>query len=97
SIVPSSQEHTQSSYALFFGLVLACVWIPYSTAGLPWRPGHYIVALVGAVLAFVVMGMPRANLPVTTAVIFVTAAVAICALGLPGMSGSFILLSEGMY
>ena len=97
TIEPILQEYTQYAYALFFGLVLASVWIPYSTAGLPWRPGHYIVALVVAVLAFLVMGMPSANLPVTTVVIFVTAAVAICALVLPGMSGSFILLSVGMY
>lgn len=96
-IEPILQDHTQYAYALFFGLVLASVWVPYSAAGLPWRPVHYVVGLVVAVLAFFVMGLPGANLPVHPVVVFFTASVAICALVLPGMSGSFILLTVGLY
>lgn len=96
-IEPILHDHTQYAYALFFGLVLASVWIPYSAAGLPWRPQHYVVGLVFAVLAFFVMSLPGANLPVNPVVVFLAASVAICALVLPGMSGSFILLTVGLY
>ncbi|WP_017578464.1 DUF368 domain-containing protein [Nocardiopsis kunsanensis] len=96
-IAPVLEEHTQYAYALFFGLVLASLWIPFSAAGLPWRPVHYVVGIVFAVLAFFVMSLPGANLPVNPVVIFFAASVAICALVLPGMSGSFILLTVGLY
>ena len=96
-IEPILDEHTQYAYALFFGLVLASVWIPYSAAGLPWRPLHYAIGITFAVLAFLVMGLPGANLPVHPVVVFFAASVAICALVLPGMSGSFILLTVGLY
>lgn len=96
-IEPILHDHTQYAYALFFGLVLASVWIPYSAAGLPWRPVHYVVGLGFAALAFFAMGLPGANLPVHPVVVFFAASVAICALVLPGMSGSFILLTVGLY
>lgn len=96
-IEPILHDYTQYAYALFFGLVLASVWIPYSAAGLPWRPMHYVIGLAFAVLAFFVMGLPGANLPVNPVVVFFAASVAICALVLPGMSGSFILLTVGLY
>lgn len=96
-IEPILHDYTQYAYALFFGLVLASVWIPYSGAGLPWRPVHYVVAIVFAVLAFFVMSLPGADLPVNPVVVFFAASVAICALVLPGMSGSFILLTVGLY
>lgn len=96
-IEPILHDYTQYAYALFFGLVLASVWIPYSGAGLPWRPQHYVVGLAFAALAFFVMSLPGANLPVNPVVVFFAASVAICALVLPGMSGSFILLTVGLY
>ncbi|MBE3001310.1 DUF368 domain-containing protein [Nocardiopsis sp. HNM0947] len=96
-IEPILHDYNQYAYALFFGLVLASVWIPYSSAGLPWRPRHYAIGLAFAVLAFFVMGLPGANLPVNPVVVFFAASIAICALVLPGMSGSFILLTVGLY
>src|SRR5690625_7856969 len=35
TIEPILHDYTQYAYALFFGLVLASVWIPYRAAGLP--------------------------------------------------------------
>ncbi|MGW8527781.1 MULTISPECIES: DUF368 domain-containing protein [Nocardiopsidaceae] len=96
-LAPLVDAYTRYAYALFFGLVLACLWIPYSGAGRPWRAGHYAVALVFAVAAFVLTGLPGANLPTHPAVVFLAAAVAVCALVLPGLSGSFILLTLGLY
>lgn len=96
-IAPLVEEHTQYAYALFFGLVLACLWIPYTGAGRRWRAWHYLLALVVAALFFFLTGLPGANLPAHPAVVFLVGAVAVCALVLPGMSGSFILLTVGLY
>lgn len=96
-VAPLVEQHTQFAYALFFGLVLACLSIPYTAAGKRWRPVHYLIALVAAAAAFFFTGLPQANLPTHPVIIFLTAAVAVCALVLPGVSGSFILLTLGLY
>ena len=96
-IAPLVEEYTQYAYAVFFGLVLACLWIPYTGAGRTWRAGHYLLALAFACLTFFLTGLPGADLPTHPAVVFLVASVAICALVLPGMSGSFILLTVGLY
>lgn len=96
-IAPLVEEYTQYAYAIFFGLVLACLWIPYTGAGKSWKAGHYLLALVFAVLSFFLTSLPGANLPPHPVVVFLVASVAICALVLPGVSGSFILLAVGLY
>ena len=96
-LAPLVEVYEQYAYALFFGLVLACLWIPYTGAGKKWKAWHYAVALVFAVLAFLLTGLPGANLPTHPVIVFFAAAVAICALVLPGLSGSFILLILGLY
>ena len=96
-IAPLVEEYTQYAYALFFGLVLACLWIPYTGAGKPWKAWHYLLALVFAAMSFFLTSLPGANLPTHPVVVFFAASVAICALVLPGVSGSFILLAVGLY
>ncbi|NYH54068.1 putative membrane protein [Nocardiopsis arvandica] len=96
-LAPLVESYSQYAYALFFGLVLACLWIPYTGAGRKWRAWHYLVALVFAAGAFLLTGLPGANLPTHPVVVFLAASVAICALVLPGLSGSFILLTLGLY
>ncbi|WP_159940145.1 DUF368 domain-containing protein [Nocardiopsis sp. FR6] len=96
-LAPLVETYTQYAYALFFGLVLACLWIPYTGAGQRWRASHYLVALGFAAGAFFLTGLPGANLPDHPVLVFLAASVAICALVLPGLSGSFILLTLGLY
>ncbi|WP_116247886.1 DUF368 domain-containing protein [Nocardiopsis sp. FIRDI 009] len=96
-IAPLVEEHTQYAHAVFFGLVLASLWVPYSGSGKPWKAWHYLVALVFAVAAFSLTGLPGANLTANPVVVFLVASVAVCALVLPGVSGSFILVTVGLY
>lgn len=96
-LAPLVETYTQYAYALFFGLVLACLWIPYTGAGKRWKAWHYLIALVFAAGSFFLTGLPGANLPTHLVVVFFAAAVAVCALVLPGLSGSFILLTLGLY
>ncbi|NGO68096.1 DUF368 domain-containing protein [Streptomyces boncukensis] len=96
-LAPIVEDHPQFAYAAFFGLVLASLYVPYTNSGQRWRPGHYVLALVVAVGAFFLTGMPPGDVSPTTPMVFLAGAVAICALVLPGASGSFILLALGLY
>lgn len=101
-IEPLLEEYPVRMRALFFGLVLAGVYVPahmvVRTSPGAWRVQDVAVGAVAAVFLFWLTGVPPATIgdpgPV---VIVVAAAVAICALVLPGVSGSFLLLSIGMY
>ncbi len=100
-IEPLLETNPIQMKALFFGLVLAGVYVPAHMvirAGGPWRTVDYVVALVFAIILFVLVGLPPATIDdPSPLVIFLSAAVAICALVLPGVSGSFLLLTLGMY
>lgn len=82
---------------LFFGLVAASLVIPWLRIERP-SPRLAAIALVGAVLAFALVSLP----PRTVAEpglwrVFGSAAVAICAMILPGVSGAFLLEVLGIY
>ncbi|MEU7564456.1 DUF368 domain-containing protein [Streptomyces fradiae] len=96
-IAPLVEEHPQYSYAVFFGLVLASLWVPYSSSGRPWRPIDYLIGLVVAAGGFLLTGLPPSQVPTHPLIVAAAGAVAICALVLPGVSGSFLLLTLGLY
>ncbi|PSK96584.1 putative membrane protein [Murinocardiopsis flavida] len=96
-VAPVVEANPVHSYAFFFGLVLASLWVPYSSSGRRWRAGHYVVALAVAVVAFLLSGVPPTDVQPTPPVVMGAAAVAVCALVMPGLSGSFILLTFGLY
>ncbi|GGC61940.1 DUF368 domain-containing protein [Hoyosella rhizosphaerae] len=97
-VAPLVEEYPQRSFALFFGLVLASIWVPYTHTGQRWMPVHYVIALAAAALAFFLTGFPEGNLSdPSPIVIMIAAAIAINALVLPGVSGSFMLLAMGLY
>ena len=99
-IEPLLEQYPVQMRALFFGLVLAGVWVPahmvHRIAG--WRPRYLLMALVSAVALFFITGLPPTAIEnPSPLVILLAAAAAICALVLPGVSGSFLLLSIGLY
>ena len=88
--------------AVFAGLVAAGIYIPYKMSvkvnGDNWGPRDYLLALIGALAAFFLTGLPQGEVSNPGPIlIFFSAAIAICALVLPGISGSFLLLTIGMY
>lgn len=91
------EDHPVEVAAVFFGLVAASVWV---ALGYLKEPGMRLVpiGLVAAVATFVLLGFRsgEAGDPALVAV-FGAGALAICAMILPGISGSFILLMIGMY
>ncbi|WP_149184442.1 DUF368 domain-containing protein [Streptomyces sp. TRM49041] len=96
-IAPLVKEEPTNAYAVFFGLVLASLWVPFSSSGRRWRPLDYVLGLAVAAGAFVLTGLPPAQMPTHPLIVTAAGALAICALVLPGVSGSFILLTLGLY
>ncbi len=83
-------------FSFFFGLILASVWaVGKLVRG--WNTVTVTSFAVGAALAFVIVGLTPTQTPEASWFIFLSGAVAICALILPGISGSFILLLLGKY
>ena len=63
-----------------------------------WNVKHIVLAVVAAIIVFVITGLPPAVVDdPSPVVVALAAALAICALVLPGVSGSFLLLSLGLY
>lgn len=88
--------------AVFAGLVAAGIYVPYKMSvkvnGDNWTLRDYLLALIGALAAFFLTGLPQGEVSNPGPIlIFFSAAIAICALVLPGISGSFLLLTIGMY
>lgn len=88
--------------AVFAGLVAAGIYIPYKMSvkvnGDNWALRDYLLALIAALAAFFLTGLPQGEVSNPGPIlIFFSAAIAICALVLPGISGSFLLLTIGMY
>lgn len=83
--------------ALFLGLVAGSVVIG---AGLLKQPArqHLGIAVVAAVATFLLLGLRSGQVDdPSLLIVLVAGAVAICAMILPGVSGSFLLLLMGMY
>ena len=95
------ENNPELSSGLFLGMVAASIYVPWSMArqtpgGRTWLLALLLV--VGAVLAFTLTSLPRGEIENPSyLLVFVAAAVAICALVLPGMSGSFLLMAMGLY
>lgn len=91
------EEQPVRMAALFFGLIVGSVTIAWRLVG-SRDLGRLLVAGVTAVAAFFVLGLKSGPVDDPTWWMFLLAgAVAICAMILPGVSGSFLLLMLGMY
>lgn len=84
--------------AVFLGLVLASIVIASRMIKVPAR-SHLFVGLIVAVVVFLLLGVGEGREAGDPALIvfFGSGALAICAMILPGISGSLILLMLGMY
>jgi len=96
-IPPLLEHYREPVFALFFGLILGSVVVPF---GRVERKGWAELGLIAgaAAGAFVLVGLPpREIADPPLYYVFVAAAVAICAMILPGVSGAFLLLVLGIY
>ena len=83
-------------WAFFFGLVLASTWFVAKEIK-QWQVKTAISFVTGTVLAYYITVATPAETPTHPLFIFLCGAIAICAMILPGISGSFILVLLGKY
>ena len=90
-------DNPENMAGLFFGLVAASVIVALGLLTERTAQGWLIMAVV-AVVVFVLLGYQQGPIADPSPLVFLGAgALAICAMILPGISGSFILLMIGMY
>ena len=97
-VEPLLEQYPTLTRALFAGLIAASLIVPIRLSGSAWGLFEYVLALLAAVAAFALTSIPRGmDADPGFFVIVASAAVAVCALVLPGISGSYLLLALGMY
>lgn len=91
------EENPEEMAGLFFGLVAASVMIGWDLVS-KRTSTHLAIVIVVAIAIFFLLGFQSGPIADPSPGVFVGAgALAICAMILPGISGSFILLMIGMY
>ena len=88
--------HPEEVYGLFFGLVVASIVILMTQLG-RLRGADAATLALGFIAGFVVVTAVPTNTPHEWWFILCCGAVAICAMVVPGISGSFVLLILGQY
>ncbi len=95
---PIIEQYPIETRAVFGGLILASLWVPIRMVGSHWRSKYVVLALLAAGVSMVFTGLPALGSDDPSVFLVApAAALAICALVLPGVSGSFILVVLGMY
>lgn len=90
------ENHPIQTWAFFFGLIVASsIFILRGIDG--WNLKTILFLVFGVILGIVVCTLSPTTTPDALWFIFLSGAIAICAMILPGISGSFILLILGKY
>ncbi len=90
------EEYPPVIWAFFFGLIIAsAIYIGRQIE--KWTAVEVILLIAGAVLAYFITTIAPVEWSRSLPVVFIAGAIAISALILPGISGSFMLLLMGMY
>lgn len=83
-------------WAFFFGLIIAsAIFVGKQIRHWSWR--EILAIIIGGTIAFTITVLAPAQAPTDLWFIFLAGTIAICAMILPGISGSFILLLMGLY
>jgi len=83
-------------WSFFFGLVVASIFMVGKEIT-RWTMGTVIVLIFGSALAFFITELPANDNVDSLPYLFLSGALAICAMILPGISGAFILVLLGSY
>ncbi|MBK5265892.1 MAG: DUF368 domain-containing protein [Acidimicrobiia bacterium] len=82
-------------FGFFFGLVVASVYV--IGRRVTWKPPIAVAFIGGAIIGLVVVQLTPTTGSKAAFATFAAGAIAICAMVLPGISGSFILVILGQY
>ena len=90
------EEEPIALWSFFFGLILiSAVWVLREVKY--WHLGTLVSLLSGILIAYLITTLTPAETPESLWFVFISGAIAICAMILPGISGAFILLVLGKY
>lgn len=90
------EQHPILIWSFFFGLIIASIWYVGKQIE-KWDLAAIVAVIVGALLAFYISTLPLLAENDSDIFLFFAGAIAICAMILPGISGSFILVILGAY
>ncbi|MBQ4877581.1 DUF368 domain-containing protein [Pseudoalteromonas luteoviolacea] len=90
------EHHQTFVWSFFFGLIIASfVYIAKQVKR--WQLQHIVSCTLGVIIAVMITSLSPAEAQAQPWFYFAAGSIAICAMILPGISGSFILLLLGMY
>ena len=98
-------NHTSFTFACFLGLISPSIYIPWKLIKIKGI-GQYAAILIGLALTVIMASMMKSGVssevtghdfPMMAVILFSSAVIAISAMILPGISGSFILMLLGQY
>ncbi|WP_082109953.1 DUF368 domain-containing protein [Demequina phytophila] len=100
------EDHPETMRGLFLGLVIASLAVPFRhSRASSTRAGHtgawtgreWVIGAVAAIAVGIIVSLPAGHLSPEPYVLVPAGALAVSALVLPGLSGSFLLLTLGLY
>ncbi len=83
-------------WSFFFGLVAASIFFVGKEIT-RWNMGTIIILILGAAIAYFITTLPAFENATSLPYLFMSGALAVCAMILPGISGAFILVLLGSY
>ncbi|WP_142783444.1 DUF368 domain-containing protein [Changchengzhania lutea] len=90
------EYHPLLIWSFFFGLIIASIYFVGKQIK-KWTITTVIFLIIGAAIAFYISTLPVLSTNSSPFFLFFAGAIAICAMILPGISGSFILIILGAY
>lgn len=90
------EHHPVLIWSFFFGLIVASIFFVGKQIE-KWTLATILSLIIGTLAAFYITTLPSMANNDSTLFLFIAGAIAICAMILPGISGSFILVILGAY
>lgn len=90
------ETHPILVWSFFFGLIVSSIIVIRNRVQ-HWNFLNIFAAFAAAVGAYILVGLTPSETPHTPPLLFLSGAIAICAMILPGISGAFILVLLGKY
>lgn len=90
------KTHPELLWSFFFGLILGSIQLLYLETR-PWNRRDLLVFATATLSAYLLVGLPATHTPATPLYLFIAGSIAISAMILPGISGSYILVILGKY
>ncbi|RAJ13038.1 DUF368 domain-containing protein [Olleya aquimaris] len=90
------EEHPVLIWSFFFGLIIASIFFVGKQIN-KWTISTILALIIGAAAAFYISSLPSLASNTNSYFLLFAGAISICAMILPGISGSFILVILGAY